>query len=98
MKRCVAVCLAVLTVTAWSTIALGLGADHPADHPVRGYDGWPKGLKELMNVKGRVGGYFFNSDNYFYFTGDAKTFNAFLAQYAAIDGEDRSDKALSTVS
>jgi hypothetical protein len=84
MKRCIAVGLAVLTVTASGTVALARGADHRTDYPVHGHDGWPKGLKELMNVKGRVGGYMINADDYFYFSGDAKAFNAFLAQYAAI--------------
>ena len=85
MKRCVSLLLAVLTMTACSTVALALGADHPADRPVRGHDGWPKGLKELMNVEGRVGGFFVNADDYFYFCGDTKAFNAFLKQYAQME-------------
>lgn len=65
-------------------VALGLGADHPADRPVVGQNDWPAGLAELLNADGRVGGFFVNASDWFFFQGDAKTFNAWLAKYATL--------------
>jgi len=66
-------------------MVLALGSDHPANRPVHGQDKWPTGLADLINKSGHAGGFFVNADDYFYFRGDAKTCNAFLKQYAAIE-------------
>ena len=45
---------------------------------------WPQGVKELANRENRIGGYAINGDDWFYYIGDAKVFNEFLAQYAKV--------------
>ena len=85
MKRKIpAVLAAVLVAAGWVTIALAMGANHPKGQPVGGTDAWPAGLKELVNIDARTGGYFVNSDDVFYFRGDAKAFTKFLEQYAKL--------------
>ena len=74
----------LLVLAAAATIALGLGADHPADRPVGGSSGWPPALLDLVNSKGRVGGYFVNQFDSFFFQGDAKALAAWLERYAAL--------------
>ncbi len=73
-----------LALAVCAATALGLGADHPADQPVGGSSGWPPALLDLVNSKGRVGGFFVNANDWFFFQGDAKAFNAWLEKYAAL--------------
>ena len=73
-----------LALAVCAATALGLGSDHPADQPVTGQNGWPAGLAELLNAGGRVGGFFVNASDWFFFQGDAKAFNAWLEKYAAL--------------
>ena len=47
---------------------------------------WPDGLKELVNMKSRIGGVFVNDENLFFYAGTAREFSAFLADYAKIRG------------
>ena len=47
---------------------------------------WPDGLKELVNLKSRIGGMFVNNDDLFFYAGTAREFSAFLADYAKIRG------------
>lgn len=74
----------LLVMATAATIALALGADHPADHPVGGSSGWPPALLDLVNSKGRVGGYFVNQFDSFFFQGDTKALAAWLERYAAL--------------
>ncbi len=73
-----------LALAACVATALGLGSDIPAEHPVGAQDGWPAGLADLLNSGGRVGGFFVNANDWFFFQGDAKAFNAWLEKYAAL--------------
>jgi len=76
--------VAGLALAACVATAFGLGSDIPADHPVVSQNGWPAGLAELLNAGGRVGGFFVNANDWFFFQGDAKAFNAWLEKYAAL--------------
>ena len=76
--------VAGLALAVCVATALGLGADHPADQPVGGSSGWPPALLDLVNSKGRVGGYFVNQFDSFFFQGDAKAFAAWLERYTAL--------------
>ena len=76
--------LAFLAAVVPAAVALAMGGDHPTDHPVGGQAGWSAGLRELVNTPGRVGGFFVNASDFFYFRGDAKAFNAWLESYAAL--------------
>ena len=42
-------------------------------------------VSELANRPGRVGGYWVNSNDWFYFAGDTAAFNSFLQQYAKLN-------------
>jgi hypothetical protein len=74
----------LLALAAAATIVLALGADHPADQPVGGSSDWPPAFLDLVNSKGRVGGYFVNQFDSLFFQGDPKAFSAWLQQYAAL--------------
>jgi hypothetical protein len=83
-RKIPAVLAAAVTVAGCVTLALAMGASHPKGQPVGGTNGWPAGLKELVNIDARTGGFFVNSDDVFYFCGDAKAFTKFLEQYAKL--------------
>jgi hypothetical protein len=83
-RKMPAVLAAAIAVASCAAIALAMGGDHPKGLPVGGTSGWPEGLKELVNIDARVDGFFFDSDDVFYFRGDAKAFAKFLDQYAKI--------------
>lgn len=75
--------IAAIMFTA-AVSAFGLGSDYPADRPVK-LDKAPPGLNELINDKGRVGGYFVNGDDRFFFSGDTAAFGAFLKHYGSVE-------------
>jgi hypothetical protein len=83
-RKMPAILAAAVAVAGCVTMALALGSDHPKGQPVGGTSEWPEGLKELVNIDARVDGYFVNSDDVFYFRGDAKAFTKFLEEYAKI--------------
>ena len=70
-----------------SAPALPLGMDIGKE-PVAEQPGWPKGAVELANDPHRVAGYWVNQSNVYFFAGDTAAFNAFLARYAALSGEE----------
>ena len=73
------VLLAVLTCCEH---ALAMGGGH-GTKPVNLSDSH---LSELANRPGRVGGYWVNSNDWFYFAGDTKALNDFLRRYAEMKG------------
>ena len=54
-------------------------------HPV-GNSSWPAGTEVLANRTDRIGGYWVNSMDTFFYAGDAKAFNRFLQQYSKVTG------------
>ena len=67
--------------------AYPLGMD-TGTQPAVPQEGWPKGAVELANDPHRVSGYWVNQSDVFFFAGDTAAFNAFLARYAALSGEE----------
>ena len=65
--------------------AFGLGADYPNGQPASN-PGWPAGMTNLVNLTNRFHGFFVNSEDIFFFSGSASNFEAFLADYAKIQG------------
>ena len=65
--------------------AYGLGGNYPNGQPV-GERSWPKGLSDLVNTTNRVGGLFVNEKDWFFFAGTKTNFNAFLTDFAKIQG------------
>ena len=59
---------------------------NPASGPLANEPAWPAGMKELVNLKGRIGGMFANDGDFFLYAGTAHEFSAFLAGYAEIPG------------
>lgn len=47
---------------------------------------WPPGVAALANRPERSGGHWLNANDWFEYTGDGKAFNAFLRQYATVQG------------
>jgi hypothetical protein len=85
--RAVAAVVGWLLVTMlWCSAGHGMGVVHRLDHPVPGQPDWPEGLTELLNSEGRVYGYRVNANEWFFFADGAEAFNAFLAQYAQLEG------------
>ena len=62
----------------------GIGGCYPNDRPVRGGSPWPKGMESLINVTNRVYGAFDNAEDFFFFSGTAADFTAFLRDYSTI--------------
>ncbi len=61
-------------------------SEHRSGIPVVAQPGWPAGLADLLNSPGRVYGYWMNGRDDFYYAGDTQAFNAFIAEYARLDG------------
>ena len=76
--------LAFLVGWTFCLSVLAAGGFHEAGR-VSGQADWPKGLADLVNDPSRVGGYFVNSDDRFFFSGDVACFNRMLRQYAALE-------------
>jgi hypothetical protein len=81
---------AILSVVASMALtcavaAFGVAMEYPKGQRVV-LPGWPRasGLEDLVNRDGRVYGYLINSDDYFFFAGDTRDFNAFVAEYAKL--------------
>ena len=72
----------MLLILSAATLAYALGADHTG--PVGGTNHWPQGLKDLANRPNRVHGYFVNSQDVFFYTGNTDALNDFLKEYAAL--------------
>lgn len=86
MKKTVALSLVALLSLACCIKVLGLGAEYPPGFPVGGSPDWAEGTGDLVNQESRVFGFFVNANDWFYFAGDTETFNAFLQQYAELEG------------
>jgi hypothetical protein len=52
--------------------------------PLLGLGDWPDDVRELVNSRGRMYGYFFNAVARLFFAGDADDFNWFLGRYAGL--------------
>ena len=63
-------------------LAWGLGRDYPKG-PI-GVSGWPAGLAELVNVDNRVHGFFVNSQDVIFFSGNTNALNDFLTKYSKL--------------
>jgi len=84
MKRvCLALSAGCLALVVPTAVAWALGSGHPNDEVCQHPD-WPEGLKDLVNTKARVCGFFVNANDWFYFKGDSGAFNAVLAAYATL--------------
>jgi hypothetical protein len=82
-KVCLIVILVALIFT--SRDALANSADYPTNTPVSN-QAWPPGMTNLVNITNRVHGFFVNDSDVFSFSGSATNFEAFLADYAKIEG------------
>ena len=67
-----------------STVAWGLGADHPST-PIDN-EKWPKELAALANSENRVHGFFVNQIDVLFFRGDASALSTFLTSYSQLTG------------
>jgi hypothetical protein len=84
-RKMPAVLAALAALGGCAAIALALVEDLPKDQA--GWyrtSGWPEGLKELVNIDGRMSLLNSPSHDFFTFRGDAKTFTKFLEGYARI--------------
>ena len=63
---------------------LALGGDYPPGMPLLVPTNWPTGLADLRDNQSRVHGYCVNSEDVFFYVGDAASFNSFLTNYAAL--------------
>lgn len=64
----------------------GLGADHPNGQPVPASKEWPKDLEKLVNATNRVHGFWVNSEDVFFYSGQAGAFSEFLRNYSLVGG------------
>lgn len=80
------ICLTVLTLLSLAPAAFALGGEHGKGDPKRpiSSSAWPAGVTELVNRTDRIGGFWINQSDVFYYAGDAAAFNTFLARYAAV--------------
>ncbi len=63
--------------------AYGLGSDYRNGEVVNN-SSWPKGMNDLVNTTNRVGWFWVNAHDIFFFAGTKSNFNAFLEDYSKI--------------
>lgn len=68
------------------TSALGLAGEIDVSRPVVQQTDWPAGVADLLNLQKPVYAFFVNSQDNFYYSGDAAAFNAFMEEYAKLEG------------
>jgi hypothetical protein len=66
----------------------GLGGEY-ANGQTLNQPSWPAGMKDLVNVKQRIGGMFVNVEDIFFYSGTAPELSAFLNGYSKIQGIER---------
>ena len=78
--------IAALVMLAWVQPAFSMGGEYGKGDPKSPSWKlqWPVGVKELVNGENRVGGFWINSNDWFYFAGDTDSFNNFLEQYSKL--------------
>jgi hypothetical protein len=84
MNRMLVALSALLLVMAAAAAVFGLGMNYPNDRPITAQPEWPAGVGDLANFKGRVNAYMVNSNDWAFFTGDAKALREFLDRYAEV--------------
>ncbi|MCX5677160.1 MAG: hypothetical protein NTX87_19400 [Planctomycetota bacterium] len=87
IRKIPAVLAAVVALGGCAVIALALVEDLPKGQPVGEWyktSGWPEGLKDLVNIDGRVSCSYSPSHDFFTFRVDAKAFTKFLERYAKL--------------
>ncbi|HEX7578235.1 MAG TPA: hypothetical protein VF430_09385 [Verrucomicrobiae bacterium] len=75
-----------LTLAGWNVF--GLGGEY-ANGQTLNQPAWPAGMKDLVNVKQRVGGMFVDAEDIFFYSGTAPELSAFLDGYAKIQNIER---------
>jgi hypothetical protein len=76
--------LAFLSTSSASPI-YALGENHEPGKIRENYNmEWPAGLIEIVNSADRVGGYWVNQNDYFFYKGDVKAISKFVAEYGKI--------------
>ncbi len=82
MPRPVLFALVLMLCNVAASEAPAMGSDHPAGKIAAGYNkAWPEGTIDLVNSLDRVGGYWVNQGDFFFYRGDAAALNAFLKGY-----------------
>lgn len=81
--RVLAILVSLLATPSANLFALG--ENHEPGKIRENYNKqWPAGLLELVNSADRVGGFWVNQNDYFFYKGDAKAINKFVADYGKI--------------
>jgi hypothetical protein len=77
--------ISILTLETMQTANAMAGEYGKADpkHPVSS-SGWPAGLEVVVNRADRIGGWWVNSNDTFYYAGNAADFNNFLKDYSRV--------------
>ena len=83
MKKATFLAAAAGLILACSTCAFSLAAEYGPES-IAQQPSWPEGLADVLNSKSRVYGYFFNSQDFFYYSGDAATFNSFIKRLSEL--------------
>ena len=85
MSRFLTFTLAICQFTLFAMEAHAMGGNHPPGKFVAGTKkDWPQGLSELINTGDRVGGYWVNQGDFFFYRGDAAALKPFLEAYGKL--------------
>lgn len=86
MKRMM-IALAVLgLIASCGASAWAMAAEYGPQHPIVQQPCWPTGLADMLKDAKPVYAFWVNSQDNFYFAGDADAFNAFLKSYSKLQG------------
>ena len=76
--------IVAVTLASCGAMALAMCGDLSPNFPVVNKPGWPTGLAALLNWPDRVDGYFAGFSEHYLYHGNARSFNDFLVDYAAL--------------
>ena len=75
---------AAALVLCMCSFAFALGGDYPEGPLTQQHTDWPTGLFDLANSRERVSGNWVNSNDFFFYRGDAESLKGFLEVYGKV--------------
>lgn len=85
-KRPVFLLMLLATVIVTCPSVFGLAGEIDVSKPIVQQPDWPGGVADLLNSQKPVYAFFVNSQDNYYYSGDAAAFNDFMARYAELSG------------
>jgi hypothetical protein len=85
VNRSVIALIVICLMVAFAVSAYAMASEYSKKNPFVGDPAWPDGLESLLNSKARVYGYWCNSVDTLYCSGNTEAFSRFLLAYSKVE-------------